>query len=551
MIVRERRRVAALARTASSLDERVQAAEQAAESSEAALRSYMTEQRHELAALNQNQQEQILSLMDMVKDSNTSTAAGIATSEGQESTTKGSTDPRLLVLANERIHVLEWQIQGLQSEASATESYRERTEELSSSLATASQENDDLQADLSHLRAALRQIREVASRKSPASGGEDYDSPMTEIFDIVKQTLHPSHVPAGKGKKRSSKVAVSRSSGRQFLSPRLKKHIELMHTSDSSDDVDDPDWADEIMTDLALIAEGKVPPSMEKSPAVMGAKFRKEEETIFDRLNNPETFTGTQKQTRVWKTKRDKGRIGKAPLSSGQEERRAMSKEIANRLEQIELQNAEVQHPTNTETPKESGGVVGAAGEGGDATTSSDQHEYKSVFERLVSPSQYTGTQKEKFHHNQHKIIRSTEDGDDRLLDDLLKSDDSNHEHSESTGVARSVSTHYTEQDVFERLQKTTTQSYAVKHNGTLLPEHSGFYGRSTSLPVVASTNTHEQIHGKSPPSSTEVHSQDSSSHSDYTNQNVFERLQKTTTEAYAKKTNKGKRGGKGGETQM
>ena len=58
MIVRERRRVASLARTASSLDEKVQEAEAATRAKESAFRAYVEEQQHEVAMLAQNQQEQ-------------------------------------------------------------------------------------------------------------------------------------------------------------------------------------------------------------------------------------------------------------------------------------------------------------------------------------------------------------------------------------------------------------------------------------------------------------------------------------------------------------
>jgi len=102
MIVRERRRVAALARTASLLDERVQAAEKALGVNEAALRSYMEEHRQEIADLEQRQHDQIVCLIEMVKegsnilDFNTNTNADSAFALFQK---------ELLVLANERVSV--------------------------------------------------------------------------------------------------------------------------------------------------------------------------------------------------------------------------------------------------------------------------------------------------------------------------------------------------------------------------------------------------------------------------------------------------------------
>jgi hypothetical protein len=64
MIVRERRHIAALARTASALDG---FEPRTAEASEAALRSYMVDQRHNLLPLSRTQQNKI-SPLDMVRE---------------------------------------------------------------------------------------------------------------------------------------------------------------------------------------------------------------------------------------------------------------------------------------------------------------------------------------------------------------------------------------------------------------------------------------------------------------------------------------------------
>jgi hypothetical protein len=99
--------------------------------------------------------------------------------------------------------------------------------------------------------------------------------------------------------------------------------------------------------------------------------------------------------------------------------------------------------------------------------------------------------------------------------------------------------TDYTEQDVFERLQRTATQSYALKHNGTMLPDTS-FYDSK-----VSASSIHDTPEGrKGPPPSEPSTVEDTNSSSDYKNLNVFERLQKTTTEAFAKRTNKTKHEG-------
>ena len=68
----------------------------------------------------------------------------------------------------------------------------------------------------------------------------------------------------------------------------------MEYNSDDDDEV--PDWAEDIMKDLAVIAEGKMPTSLLESSEVVDAEARLEETNVFDRLTNPSRFTGVQKQ---------------------------------------------------------------------------------------------------------------------------------------------------------------------------------------------------------------------------------------------------------------
>jgi hypothetical protein len=79
MVVRERRRIAYHPRTASALDEKVQESEVAASAKDAAFRAYVDEQRLDAADLAQNQQEHILSLMDMVREEPTNVLPSLNT----------------------------------------------------------------------------------------------------------------------------------------------------------------------------------------------------------------------------------------------------------------------------------------------------------------------------------------------------------------------------------------------------------------------------------------------------------------------------------------
>jgi hypothetical protein len=98
MIVRERRRVAALARTASLLDDRVQIAEKALVVKEAALRSFDEERRQEVADLEQRQHDQILCLIDMVKEGSIA-----SDTDPNADSLLAVFQKELLVLANERV----------------------------------------------------------------------------------------------------------------------------------------------------------------------------------------------------------------------------------------------------------------------------------------------------------------------------------------------------------------------------------------------------------------------------------------------------------------
>jgi hypothetical protein len=314
-----------------------------------------------------------------------------------------------------------------------------------------------------------------------------------------------------------------------------------MHTSDSEDNFDDKnvqDWTSEIMADLALIAEGQMPPSLMESPELVEEASKLANFSVFDRLADPDRFTGIQKHSTMKTPAKATGSKSKRPKSpGGHVQRRALSRQIADRLDKIIIPGYEPRRDSSSQSLASPSPLnIGSL---------SDQKDYKSVFDRLISPSQYTGTQKEKFQETKDKRARAAEEVADRMLDDLLESDNDPLEKQmeQTAGAAPRLSLEYTQQDVFERLQKTTTQSYAVKHNGTMLPDYDvrgdfAFSSATVQEPALPDKDL----------SSSSVQSeplkQESNTHSDYTSQDVFERLQKTTTEAYAKKTNRAKRDG-------
>jgi hypothetical protein len=494
MVVRERRRIAALARTASSLDMKAQEAVRASELSEAALKSYIDEQRSEVAEMTRNQHDHILSLMQLVQDdrSDVSTLGMDTYSEG-----------KMLVLARERIDVLEQQVGHLEREADVQNANKSKLDKLQLELQSKSEDCEDFQDEIDSLRSYLRQIRDVVENSSQGVNDSNH------ILDLVDDALHRSTTSVANAKARRSfskgSLKSSRSANRSSLresgrtsvvSPRLQKHVELMHTSDSAEDVEQERWVADIMADLSLIAEGKIPPSLRASASI----FREEEEKI-KRLTP-----------------------SKSSAKNEEEERKGLSIEVAsNNFHEPKEEDDEGE---NFVTPL--GNQLHDIHV--DQTTSWQKASRRSVFDRLVSPSHYTGTQKERFQKTQSKRERLADHIASRVLDDILESD---FDQKGKAGIdgdrGRRSKSSYTEQDVFERLQRTATQSYALKHN---TPDASEVPGREGAVGRKSSDNISER-------SADLVDNQVLSHSKKYTSQNVFERLQRTTTEAFAQKTNK------------
>jgi hypothetical protein len=495
------------------LDERAQAFEKTACENEEALRTYMSEQRRELAALKQSQQEQILSLMDLVKQTGGDPSTGSGPSDADAS------DRKLLVLANERIALLERQIDELQVSSDTTDSYLDRVNELTEDLTNCTRENEEIQQGLSEMRTVLRQIRDLVV----SNGGQSLHEPShvnAAILEIINSALHPRQV-GGKSRPRSASSRESRSSGlHRAVSPRMKKHVELMHTSDSEEDGDAPEWAAEIMNDLACIAQGKVPPSLQGSsflPDDFAGETPEKRSDITPKTTSPSTAPTKSPPRRTH-----------TPAS----DRLAMSKEIAARLDQIVIPSV---HSSDA--------FLGSAVTPPSAPPPSSQPttSQKSVFERLMSPSHFTGTQKGRFQSQNPKKARGSQSDDSasKLLDALLQSDSESGRLKKDKAAALNSKARdaYAQQDVFERLNKTTTQAYAVKQITTARPDTSSHDIDSEDMldELLRSDSEAPRLGGDD--------SRSSRPKGDYAQQDVFERLNKTTTQAFAVKQNEPHKG--------
>lgn len=525
MVVRERRRIASLARTASSLDEKVQETETALADKEAAFNAFVGEQRYDAAALAQNQQQHILSLMEMVKEGHTedmdqSTAASSVSSNRRLSTFVEDGNSRLLVLANERIDVLERQLTATQLTRDAIQKHQEREKAALEQLQEKTKECDDLMEDVDDLRSALHHIRaEVAFDRNRSLIDQDEDEKKANssetIQDIVTGALHSTS--GGKSRGRKSSIRP-----RRRRSPESKKlSIETdLHSSDSESV---PDWAEDIMADLAIIAEGKIPAILLESPEILEAEKSFEVESkddgdVFDRLTNPETFTGVQKQS----------------FTEGQKQRSKKSNRPNLRIDATDSYQSADEPEKKKEVKKKSK----------EKTSKKVEVSDRNVFDRLLSPSNLTGTQKQRFDQIQEKkgrtidkaienkhvsVRRRSPKGTEFDVDESEAYDEFCLESKGSNVTeARSESQHsaredYTRQDVFDRLSKTITEAKKGKLNTNIAEK---------MLDDILSDDDSQlqDENNKFEPKLEKV--------KEYVSQDVFDRLLTTTTESYAQKKN-------------
>ena len=524
MVVRERRRIASLARTASSLDEKVQETESSLTDKDTAFRAYVDEHRLEAAALAQNQQEHILSLMEMVKEgqieeSETSDVTSAGSLKRRESFSSGNGNSRLLVLANVRIDVLERQLNETQICRDAVRRHQEREQSAISILREKTEQCEELEDEIDELRSALRCIREEVTSHGYENAGEmsrEQQTPLKAVQGIVTGALHSSSVStATKSRRRSSAISV------RGNSPSFARRITSETPSSDSDEI--PDWAEDIMADLAIIADGRMPSSLLQSQEVLEAEAQLNS-TVFDRLTNPESFTGVQKK-RSAKTSRSK-KVASLQVVDATENA-FIPEEKEKKKENISRKSKE-KFPKNIDSAK------------------------RTVFDRLLSPSNLTGTQKQRFHRihdkkgrtlekaieNQHVSLRgrsrlteydsdeTEEDEREIVQNDVFITQNRGSDISEKRNEVHNCSKldEYARLDVFERLNKTTTQAYKEKVHTNIAEK------MLDDILLDSNISDCEEENYKSEPHFESVE--------EYAKANVFERLQRTTTEAYAKKKN-------------
>lgn len=255
MVVKERRRVATLARAASALDQKAMGAQELAASKEAALKSYMNESKHEKVALVQNHQEKILSLMSIVHQEDQLGQAG------GSSRPMSAPDSVVLTIANEKIDALESQIEVLKDENERREVMETREKELVDELKTMTMEYGELMRESKKLKYTLVKLRDLIKTSGEMSNDEPLFAEQRtafqqEILSLIQDVINQSSVDAPK----DSEISLPENKSRRGLPS---------YAVDSEDEYDGqegvPEWAGHIMEDLAIIAAGDIPPSLEQS----------------------------------------------------------------------------------------------------------------------------------------------------------------------------------------------------------------------------------------------------------------------------------------------
>eukprot|EP00557_Chaetoceros_sp_GSL56_P008121 CAMPEP_0176495698 /NCGR_PEP_ID=MMETSP0200_2-20121128/10802_1 /TAXON_ID=947934 /ORGANISM="Chaetoceros sp., Strain GSL56" /LENGTH=1451 /DNA_ID=CAMNT_0017893607 /DNA_START=672 /DNA_END=5027 /DNA_ORIENTATION=- len=242
MVVREKRRVATLARAASTLDQKAVNAERLLTEKEAALRSLIEESKNERLAMAQSHQDRILSLMEIVQGEDEGESMG-----GNLSPTRSNqhSDSLILRMANERIEALESELTDLRREKESRDNLAEKEAEKMAELTEVTKDYSSLIEKSKFMRQTLVKIRDSIniSNNTPES------SSFVKIKAVIDKTL------------KSLDDQPTDSSKKPPLRTDLTSPFEDLD-SDIENDSEVPDWADHILKDLAIIAAGDVPPSL-------------------------------------------------------------------------------------------------------------------------------------------------------------------------------------------------------------------------------------------------------------------------------------------------
>jgi hypothetical protein len=266
IIVRERRRVTSLATIASNLDQLSTEASNRASTSETALKSLVEEHKNERVTLIQNHQEKILALMEMIQDDDFHSRNSKIDRQQPISLD--------LRLANERIEILEDQLAEMEDERAIKESIQLREQDLVCELEKISGERKELLKKVDVLKGVLVKIKEQVS-----CAESDQQVPTKKLLMFIQDSLN--QISVRDMNENNAHIAKFR-------------HMHECDEEDTDNEGDSPDWASSIMQDLAIIAAGEVPASMQPGAKAGSVVYRLPSEEKF----MPSTPQNDRKQDR-------------------------------------------------------------------------------------------------------------------------------------------------------------------------------------------------------------------------------------------------------------
>lgn len=408
MVIRERRRVSALARAASKLDGEKLAAEKLAADKDSALKALIDEAKNERVAMAQNQNEKILSLMEIVQEDDIDDESTVVGSNLRSSLSESIA----LRLANERIEALESQLSDLEYEKENRENYQAREAETIGELKQLTTDYGKLLETSTSLRKSLIKI------KTKISATAKYHDPeiLSTINKIIDKVLKSTSGPSKEGKEKASERGIVR-------------HYE------SDSEVEDegsetPEWATHIMKDLAIIAAGDVPESLKTPRGGSQQRLpRTPSSSVFDRLSAQDNFTHSH-----YERLSDNGSVGSVRSNRSNSRSRSGAR-------------PRYQTPTKAHTMR----------------AASPLRQRSPRLEETVESDRLSSILKNKLHVS---VPSNLMDDDDHSVHSMQsfrsigsRSDKSNRSRRRMIPESKFVKA-YTNKNVFERLQKKHTNSF-------------------------------------------------------------------------------------------
>ena len=282
MVVRERRRVASLAKTVGTFEARASQLEMEKEKEKEEREDMKRAVDVDRAKMERDHERNLSALMMVVS--------------GEEGGDYTAADSRVKVM-EEKLEHLKGRLRDVQKDKEELAAYKMMERALNDALREKGAECERLVEERDELKQALR-------RRQPPP----HQPPQVQR----RHTSSPTVQSSGSDRKRPSPPLRPRPpTSKSNVSPPLG-FAEL--SGDSSDDEEAPEWANDIMSDLALIAEGVMPESLLRSSSdsrvndenrlcvdvdnansSKGKKGGDDGRGVFQRLMSPSTYTGIHK----------------------------------------------------------------------------------------------------------------------------------------------------------------------------------------------------------------------------------------------------------------